>query len=259
MQTITFENWPYPKLIAHRGAGAGAKGLAPENTLAAFRVGYAHAYRMFEFDVKLSGDSKAVLMHDDTLERTTSAKGRLEALTLTELAQIDAGSWHSTAYAGESVPTLQAIVRYLRANQALANIEIKPTIGRERASGAAIAFDALTLWQDAADNDIPPLLSSFSSESLIAARDAAPQLPRAHLFEHPLPSDWLARCKAVGAVALDANYQSLTAEVIREAHAANLRVLTYTVNDPACAKTLFAWGLDSLISDQMSDQMLQGF
>ncbi len=63
--------WPYPKFCAHRGAGK----LAPENTLAAFRLGYEHGYRMAEFDVKLSADGVAFLLHDDTLDRTTNCQG----------------------------------------------------------------------------------------------------------------------------------------------------------------------------------------
>jgi glycerophosphoryl diester phosphodiesterase len=74
--------WPYPRAIAHRGAGK----LAPENTLAAFRHGASFGYRMFEFDVKLSGDGVAVLLHDATLDRTTSGHGRIDALSLSLLA-----------------------------------------------------------------------------------------------------------------------------------------------------------------------------
>ena len=75
---MTGKDWAYPRFIAHRGAGK----LAPENTLAAIRHGASFGYRMFEFDVKLSGDGKAVLMHDATLDRTTSGSGRVDALTM---------------------------------------------------------------------------------------------------------------------------------------------------------------------------------
>ncbi len=152
-------------ISAHRGAGK----LAPENTLAAFRHGASFGYRMFEFDVKLSADGKPVLMHDATLDRTTSGKGRVDALTLGELAALDAGGWHSPAYAGEPVPTLAAIARYTRANGFHVNIEIKPVPGTEWRTGAAVAIDALSLWHGA---DVPPLLSSFSEEALDAARQS---------------------------------------------------------------------------------------
>ena len=154
--------------------------MAPENTLTAMRVGHAHGYRMFEFDVKLSADNVSFLLHDDTLERTTSGRGRADALPWRELSRLDAGGWHSAKYAGEPLPTLASIARWARAHGVACNIEIKPTPGRERETGAAVALDATTLWRDA---DVPPLLSSFSEEALAAARDAAPALPRALLLD----------------------------------------------------------------------------
>lgn len=238
---VDFANWPYQRHIAHRGAGK----LAPENTLAAFRHGASFGYRMFEFDVKLSADGKPVLMHDATLDRTTSGSGRVDALTLGELAALDAGSWHSPAYAGEPVPTLAAVARYTQANGCFVNIEIKPVPGNEYRTGAAVALDALALWQDAA---VPPLLSSFSEVALEAARLAAPGLPRALLLDR-LPADWLDRLRRLDCVALDANHRELDANVIGQAHAAGFKVLCYTVNESARADDLLGWGLDGLITD----------
>ena len=108
MTSTIARDWPYPRLVAHRGAGK----LAPENTLTAMRVGHAHGYRMVEFDVKLSADGVAFLLHDATLERTTSGRGRADALPWRELSRLDAGAWHSAEYAGEPVPTLAAIARW---------------------------------------------------------------------------------------------------------------------------------------------------
>jgi len=235
------KDWPYPRHIAHRGAGK----LAPENTLAAFRHGASFGYRMFEFDVKLSGDGKPVLMHDATLDRTTTGSGRVDAMILGELAALDAGAWHSPAFAGEPIPTLAAIARYTQANGFMANIEIKPVPGNEYRTGAAVALDALSLWRDVA---VPPLLSSFSEEALEAARKTAPDLPRALLLDK-LPPDWLDRLRRLECVALDANHRELDAAVIGAAHAAGFKVLCYTVNDPARAQDLLGWGLDGLITD----------
>ena len=105
-------DWPYARLIAHRGAGK----LAPENTLTAMRVGHAHGYRMVEFDVKLSADNLSFLLHDATLERTTSGRGRADALPWRELSRLDAGGWHSAKYAGEPLPTFASIARWARAH-----------------------------------------------------------------------------------------------------------------------------------------------
>ena len=87
--------WPYPRWIAHRGAGK----LAPENTLAAFRLGAAHGYRAFECDVKLSADEVPFLMHDAALERTTDGSGTAGDQPGSQLSQRDAGSWHGRAFA----------------------------------------------------------------------------------------------------------------------------------------------------------------
>ena len=238
---MTFDDWPYPRFAAHRGAGK----RAPENTLAAMRLGASFGYRMFEFDVKLSGDGVLVVMHDATVDRTTDGHGRVAAMTLGELAKLDAGGWHSSEYAGEGVPTLARLAAWLNANGLHANVEIKPCPGREVETGAAVALEARSLWREA---PAPPLLSSFSEDALQAARRVAPELPRA-LLVHALPQGWVERCRALGCVALDANHEALTRDVIAQAHAAGLRVVSYTVNDPARARELLDCGLDCLITD----------
>ncbi|MEO8537052.1 MAG: glycerophosphodiester phosphodiesterase [Betaproteobacteria bacterium] len=234
-------DWPYPKYCAHRGAGK----LAPENTLAAFRLGHGHGYRMAEFDVKLSADGVAFLLHDDTLDRTTDRRGRADALTWRELALADAGSWHSPRYAGEPLASFAAVARWSRAHGVAVNIEIKPTRGRERETGAAIALDAASLWAGATPL---PLLSSFSEPALEAACAAVPALPRAWLTEHWV-DDWHARATALECVALDPKHTLLTKARVDEIHDAGLRVATWTVNDPARAADLIAWGVDTLITD----------
>src|SRR5690606_20062495 len=137
----------------------------------------------------------------------------------------------SAAYAGEPVPTLARVARWLLRNDRMANIEIKPCPGREAETGAAVALEARLLWHGAA---APPILSSFSAVALDAARQVAPELPRALLFGE-LPDDWLARCRALGCVALDADHATLSQAVIAAAHRADLRVIAYTVNEPARA------------------------
>ena len=233
--------WPYPKLAAHRGAGK----LAPENTLAAFRFGHQHGYRMAEFDVKLSADGIAFLLHDATLDRTTNARGRADALTWRELSQLDAGSWHSPWYAGEPLPALATVARWSRANGVAVNIEIKPTPGRERETGAAVAVDAKALWSG---EPVPPLLSSFSEAALEAARDAAPELPRAFLTE-ALPDDWRERLMKLGCIAVDIKHTLLTKARVDEFHDAGMRIATWTANEPAKVADLLAWGVDTLITD----------
>jgi glycerophosphoryl diester phosphodiesterase len=115
-------SWPYPFWVAHRGAGK----MAPENTLAAFRLGATHGYRMCECDAKLSADGSVFLLHDATLERTTSGQGLAGQLSWAELSQLDAGSWHSRQYAGEPPCSLAALARFCLASGYALNIEISP-------------------------------------------------------------------------------------------------------------------------------------
>ena len=96
-----------PLVIAHRGFS----GVAPENTLAAFRKAIDVGADMFELDVLLSQDEHVVVIHDDTLERTTNGTGKVIDHTLAELQALDAGSWFSPEFAGEPIPTLEDALR----------------------------------------------------------------------------------------------------------------------------------------------------
>ena len=233
--------WPYPSWIAHRGAGK----LAPENTLAAFRVGASHGYRAFECDVKLSADGVPFLLHDSTLERTTPERGIAGTRPWADLSQLDAGSWHSHAFAGEPIPTLGAIAAFCLRNGHAVNIEIKPTEGQEAQTGTVVAHAAARLW---ARQAVPPLLSSFQAESLAAAQAAEPQLPRALLLES-LRASWFDEAQALGCVAVVTDHRLMDAAVIARLHGVGLRALVYTVNDAERAQHLLALGIDGIITD----------
>ena len=235
--------WPYPRWIAHRGAGK----LAPENTLAAFRLGAEHGYRMFECDAKLSSDGVVFLMHDAALERTTDGHGIGGEQPWEALSQLDAGGWHSRRHAGEPLPTLRALARHCRANGYFLNIEIKPTPGTEAATGAAVAREAARLWAGAA---VPPLLSSFRPEALAAARDVVPELPRALLLD-ALREGWVQEAQALGCVAIVCNHALWDAATVAQAQAAGMRTLSYTVNDGAEAQRLAELGTDGVITDRI--------
>ena len=233
--------WPYPRWIAHRGAGK----LAPENTLAAFRLGASYGYRAFECDVKLSSDGVPFLLHDATLQRTTSGHGPAAALTWHELSRLDAGAWHSRRFAGEPVASFAAIARFCLRNEFALDVEIKPSPGSERETGRAVAAMAATLWSGAT---LPPLLTSFQPAALQGARDAAPHLPRAILLD-TLPTGWLDVAKELGCVAVVTNHAVLDAATLAAVHGAGLRALVYTVNDPAEARRLDALGIDGIVTD----------
>jgi glycerophosphoryl diester phosphodiesterase len=243
--------WPYPRLVAHRGAGK----LAPENTLAAIRLGASHGYRMFECDVKLSADGVPFLLHDDTLTRTTNAHAVLppDASTVAGdhawhvLARLDAGSWHSASYAGEPIPTLDSIAAFCLKNSVLVNLEIKPTPGTERHTGEVVAHNVQRLWQGSA---IKPLLTSFAVPALEGAQAAQANLPRGLLLD-AMRSDWLDVASALGCCAVVCNYRLWNAQTVALAKAAGLRTLSYTVNDPEVAQRLVDWGTDGIITDRV--------
>jgi glycerophosphoryl diester phosphodiesterase len=244
-------HWPYPRWIAHRGAGK----LAPENTLAAFRLGAAHGYRMFECDVKLSADGVPFLLHDDTLGRTTNARDKpgpdrgagAGEHPWSALSQLDAGSWHSATYAGEPLPSLEAIARYCLANKYFLNIEIKPSPGTERHTGEVVTQHAARLWKAAA---APPLLTSFQPEALQGAAQAEPHLPRGLLLDS-LCSGWLETALRLGCVAVVAKHTLWDSASVSQAKSAGLRLLSYTVNDELVAQRLLGLELDGIITDQV--------
>ncbi len=233
--------WPLPLWIAHRGAGK----LAPENTLAAFRVGAGHGYRAFECDVKLSADGVPFLLHDDTLDRTTPEHGVAGDRSWAELSRVDAGGWHSNAFAGEPLPSLDGIARYVQRNGFALNLEIKPTKGLEHKTGLAVGQACRRLWQGAAT---PLMFSSFRPEALQGAQEAAPEIPRALLLDTLWPG-WLGIAQSLGCVAVVTNHKLMDEALMGQLQTAKLRALCYTVNDAADARRLLALGIDGLITD----------
>ncbi len=235
--------WPYPFWIAHRGAGK----LAPENTLAAFRLGAQHGYRMFECDAKLSADGTVFLMHDATLDRTTNGRGVAGSQPWSVLSQLDAGSWHSGLYAGEPPGSLAALARFCLGNHHALNIEIKPTPGTERHTGEVVAREAAALW---AGQAVMPLLSSFKPDALAGALTSAAALPRGLLLD-AWWDGWLATAQELHCAAVIAHYPLWDPDRVATVHAAGLRALSYTVNDTAAVNHLKALGTDGIITDQV--------
>ena len=233
--------WQGPFWIAHRGAGK----LAPENTLEAFREGARHGYRAFECDVKLSADGVPFLLHDASLDRTTTGRGSAAERAWAEISRLDAGAWHSPAFAGEPPASLEAIAAFCQAHVHWLNIEIKPTPGSESHTGKEVARAARRLW---AAHVPKPLLSSFQLAALEAAQAEAPELPRALLIDS-LWGGWMEAAQRLGCVAVVANHGLYQPAVLEQIHQAGMAALAYTVNAPDEAARLLAMGLDGLITD----------
>lgn len=238
-------DWPYPKLFAHRGGGR----LAPENTLSAIRLGQSIGYRAAEFDVKLTRDDVAILLHDATLDRTTSGHGLAGDRDWAELAGLDAGAWHSETYRGEPLARFDEAAKALLSGGSLANVEIKPSPGRERETGLKVAAATVALWAGAS---APPLLSSFSLEALLAAKEVAPVLPRGWLVDAPAEEDF-DRLDRLEAVSLHFSHRYATPVLLDRIHASGRRAMVWTVNEVPTAEALLAWGVDGLFTDNLRE------
>jgi glycerophosphoryl diester phosphodiesterase len=241
--TVARPCWPYPRIIAHRGGGL----LAPENTLAGLALARNLGFQGVEFDVKLSAEGTPILMHDDTLERTTDGRGVVAETSYKSIADLDAGSWFGNEFSGEPVPAFAAASAMCLRSCLWANVEIKPSPGRERETGEVVARMARMLWQGAT---LPPLLSSFSPVALEAAAVEAPELPRALLVVE-VPDNWRALLDRLQCVALHASHTHLDAATVEAVHGAGCGVLAYTVNDSERALDLLEWQVDALVTDQL--------
>lgn len=228
----------YPRIIAHRCGGA----LTPENTLAGLRLAARLGCRGVEFDAMLAADGVPVLIHDETLERTTSGQGRVADMSSAQLAGLDAGCRHHPAFAVEPPPTLDEALLLCAVLGLWANVEIKPSTGQEAETGRVVARHAA-----AARGKL--LLSSFSAAALRAAADEAAQLPRAILVE-AIPADWRDRVAATGALAVHCSARTLTAEALAAVRGAGLPLACYTVNRRDEADHLFAMGVSAVFTDR---------
>jgi glycerophosphoryl diester phosphodiesterase len=208
----------------------------------------AFGYDAVEFDVKLSADGVAMLMHDDTLERTTNGFGAFREKTAAELAQLDAGAWRGSAFVGEPIPRFDDVMGYLNSQRMLANIEIKPCPRRDVETGRVVA----KLANELAIAGHPPLISSFSVPALTAAAEAAPNLPRALLVEQ-YDASALDMARELGCASVNCPWQDVSPVMLSQLHANGFRVMAFTVNDSAVAGSLFALSLDGIFTDTLDD------
>lgn len=231
-----------PRLIGHRGA----KASAPENTLPAIEEAHRQGATWIEFDAKLTKDGVPILMHDETLDRTTSGKGDVAAHTLAEIRALDAGAWFGAAFAGTKVPTLEEAMALMASLGMGFNIEVKPCPGREAETARAACALVDELWPKSLPT---PVVSSFKRAALAAAQKDFAHLPRGYLAEE-LTGDWLGEAKALGCATIHPGWKRLTEAHVRAAKVAGHPVLVWTVNEAPRARELLAWGVDALITDK---------
>lgn len=231
---------PIPICYGHRGA----RGHAPENTLLAFDLAYDLGAEGIECDAQLSADGQLVIIHDGTVNRTTSGRGAVSDLSLDALRQLDAGR-------GQRIPTLEETLALVRARGGLLNLELKAESGAESlVLSEAVAARLANLAQD------DPLRERIiaSSFSLPAVGDIKRRLPWLRVGALYGGRAWtratmIERALALGAEAIHPHPRILTGEIVRAAHEAGLRVNVWTANRWATIRQLIAWEVDAVFSD----------
>jgi len=229
-----------PLIIAHRGAS----GYAPENTTAAFRKAVELGCRMVELDVRLSADEVPVVLHDGTLVRTTGDPRRVNQVTVDQLRRLDAGRWFAPEFAGERIPTLAEALGAIP-ETVMVNIELKPNTPGQLLRLVEQVYAVI----EAQRAEQRVLCSSFAHKVLWALRRRAFSLPLGYLVEGRVAQEQLTEAKGLQASALILQGQWTTPAVLRQAHANQLKVFSYTINRPLQMRQLLARGADGLMTN----------
>lgn len=213
------------RLIAHRGFAL----TFPENTIFALRAA-ADIADLVEIDVRRCGSGELVVIHDETVDRVTRARGRVSEFDLSTLRDLD------VLDSGEPIPTLSEVFDAVPDAIGI-NVELKE---------ADTALEALRIAA-AAENDV--LVSSFDLEALTAARESHPSIPRALLFRGD-PEIRLQQARELNCVAVHPHYETCTPDVVSRFHVAGFSVHAWTIEDAATAKRVADAGADGVIADR---------
>ena len=214
----------FPRIFAHRGASS----LAPENTIAAFAKAMEVGARWFEFDVDITGDGSLIVIHDDTLDRTTTGSGSYYQLGFSDIRRLDAGRWFSDTYRFERIPEATDVLAFAHAQQMGANLEIKPCAGGDRLRERLIEALAVTLAGDKVPSRL--IVSSFDHDLLAAFHEACPTVALGWLIERA-SEEWHEGAAALGATAIHPGVEGLTESDVRAMRDAGFEVNVWTVND----------------------------
>jgi len=226
-----------PWVIAHRGASA----VAPENTMAAFRRAVEMGTECIETDLHLSRDGRLIIVHDTTLNRTTSGDGMVRNYTFNELRQLDAGSWFSEKYAGERLPAIEELLDFAGQADLSLYLEIK--------GGAGYGVERAV---------ISALRGRKESKATVVLCFDASVLDRIHQLDRLLMTgllfdsggeDMVKEAVRVGARQIGPRGDCVTPELIEDAHRRGLKVVTWTINEPAQMRSLAAAGVDGIMTN----------
>ncbi len=241
-----------PLIIAHRGDSANA----PENTLVAFRLAYENGADGIELDVMLSADRQLVVIHDDTLDRTSNGHGEVGEIPLTALRELDAGAWFSPKFKGEPIPLLDEVFTEL-GGKFLINVELKNyKTPKDQLPELVVALVEKHALSDSV------LLSSFNARNLLRAKSLAPEI-RTGLLTMPgllgLPMrGFLGR--RYGADDLHPYYRDVSAKMVQTRHQIGQKVNVWTVDAPNDLRRMQSCGVDMIICNDPAHarQILEG-
>ena len=238
------------EVIGHRGAA----GLAPENTLASFRTAIALGVDAVEFDLHVSRDGELVVIHDDTLDRTTTGTGRIETLTLEEIHRADAGVKWGPRFAGERVPTLREVIDLVGETappRFRLNIELKFGAGGK---GKPEGFEQKVLDQVREAGMLArTTIQSFHHPSVALAKRLAPEIRAGLLVEAPeVPANPVPLVRRQGADLYAPNYRALNPELVERLHTAGIGILTWTPNTEGDLHRVLDLGVGGFPTDSIT-------
>ena len=240
---VKLKELEHPVVIAHRGF----RSKYPENTLIAFDAAIQAGAPMIELDVTLSKDRKIVVIHDDTVNRTTNGTGNVKALTLAELKNLDAGTWFDTAFQDERLPTLEEVVD-MAVGRAAINIEIKQSAYESDDPPDSIEKQVMDLILEKNIGDAV-LVSSFEKEILFRMRKLSPHIPVSFLTEVPYDDGILSTLKQIGAYSWNPDFRTVLHAHIQKIRYAGFRVMPFTINSETVAKKLMEAGISGFFTD----------
>ncbi|WP_353988242.1 glycerophosphodiester phosphodiesterase [Ruicaihuangia caeni] len=230
-------------VAAHRGD----RSNAPENTLPAYLAALDSGAQLLETDVRLTADGVPVLMHDATVDRTTSGSGWVFALDSDAVRALDAGSWHAEEFAGTPVPTLAELLTIAAPTEAILLLELK---GRWGAEGVRLVR---TLVYEHGMHD-RVMLASFDRKTLRQAQLQAPELPRI-VVTSGVPRRPLELVEQYEASAFMTRAKSLIEHdrLVDDLHSAGVAVMVYTLNTQDDWAAALALGVDAVVTDAPRD------
>jgi glycerophosphoryl diester phosphodiesterase len=228
------------EIIAHRGASY----LAPENTVASVKLGYALDADAVEIDIHLSADKRLMVNHDKDTRRTAGGQNmEIETTRSEELRKLDVGSWKGQKYSGEKMPFLEEVLEEVP--------EAKNLVVELKSSAEAIPYLQNAIEESGLQEQL--LLISFDKEAIILAKQQIPQIP-AYWLLHNYQEHSLAEAIRIAQEhkldGLDVHYKLVDQAFMQQMQAADLEVYVYTVNEPAEAKRLQALGVKGITTDR---------